>query len=115
MALLFITHDLPLAAITSDRMLVMHAGQVVEDAPTARLVARPRHPYTARLLAAVPAGAAQLDAIAPIPGSLPDLRSPPSCRYRERCTRSEAACDGPLVMRDEAGHRFACRNPEEAA
>jgi oligopeptide/dipeptide ABC transporter ATP-binding protein len=71
MALLFITHDLPLAAGTSDRLLVMHAGQVVEDAPTARLLARPRHPYSARLLAAVPASVDRLQGLQAIPGSLP--------------------------------------------
>jgi peptide/nickel transport system ATP-binding protein len=113
MALLFITHDLPLAAITSDRLLVMHAGQVVEDAPTARLLARPRHPYTARLLAAVPASVERLEALAPIPGSLPDLRDPPACRYRDRCPRAAAACDEPLLVHDEGGHRHACRFPEE--
>jgi peptide/nickel transport system ATP-binding protein len=116
MALLFITHDLPLAATTADRLLVMHAGQVVEDASFTRLLARPRHPYTARLLAAVPAGVDRLDALAPIPGSLPDLRDPPACRYRHRCERCQPACDQPLKVTEADGHRFSCWNPlEEAA
>ena len=72
MALLFITHDLPLATTACDRVLVMHAGQVVEDAPTAALISRPRHPYTARLLAAVPAGAPELRAPCSTAGTLPD-------------------------------------------
>ena len=118
MALLFITHDLPLAATAADRLLVLHAGQLVEDAPFAQLLAGPRHPYTARLLAAVPASVDHLDALAPIPGSLPDLRSPPPCRYRQRCDRAQPVCDGEALValrgdRPDDAHRFACWNPLE--
>lgn len=115
MALLFITHDLPLAATTADRLMVMHAGQVVEDASFARLLAHPRHPYTARLLAAVPASVDRLEELAPIPGSLPDLRNPPACRYRHRCVRAQAACDQPLEVSETDGHRLSCWNPLEAS
>jgi len=76
----------------------MHAGHVVENAPTADLFVNPRHPYTAELIAATPDSAASLDELAAIPGSLPDLRRAdlPACRYSERCPRKIAACAQPL-------------------
>jgi peptide/nickel transport system ATP-binding protein len=55
MATILITHDLALASEYCDRIVVMHAGHVVETAPTARCFAQPRHPYTARLIASTPA------------------------------------------------------------
>ena len=115
MSMLFITHDLPLATELAHRLVVMHAGQLVEDAPTQRLLARPRHPYTSKLLAAVPASAASLDALEAIPGSLPDLRQAPPCRYRDRCGRARPACDQHPGIANLDGHRVACWNPMEAA
>ncbi len=64
MATIFITHDLALAGQRSARIVVMHAGHVVENAPTAELFANPRHPYTAELIAATPDSAASLDELA---------------------------------------------------
>lgn len=116
MAVLFITHDLTLAAEVCDRVVVMHAGHVVEEAPTSVLFRQPRHPYTARLIAAVPARARQLGDLAAIPGSLPDLRgNTPPCRYSGRCERVRSDCnDGPLPPSDVSpGHRVTCRNPLE--
>ena len=74
MATIFITHDLALAGQRAARIVVMHAGHVVENAPTKELFAHPRHPYTAELIAATPDSAVSLDDLASIPGSLPDLR-----------------------------------------
>src|SRR5262249_48294049 len=73
-ATLLITHDLGLVAERGDRLVVMHAGHVVESAPTRDLFAAPRHPYTARLIAATPTPRAKLGDLLPIPGSAPDLR-----------------------------------------
>src|ERR1700758_2815318 len=94
MATLLITHDLGLAAEYCDRIAVMHAGHLVEMAPTPLLFATPRHPYTAKLIAATPAEARDLRGLAAIPGTLPDLRRAdlPACRYSERCERVTAAC-----------------------
>jgi peptide/nickel transport system ATP-binding protein len=114
MATIFITHDLALAGQRSDRVVVMHAGHVVETAPTAKLLAHPRHPYTAELIAATPDSAQNLEELAAIAGSLPDLRRTdlPPCRYSERCPRKIVACDQPLpqVMLG-ASHLVACWNP----
>ncbi|MGO9699822.1 MAG: ABC transporter ATP-binding protein [Xanthobacteraceae bacterium] len=114
MATIFITHDLALAGQRAARIVVMHAGHVVESAPTRELFARPRHPYTAELIAATPDSAASLDELASIPGSLPDLRRTdlPPCRYSERCPRKISACDQPLPRPEaEAAHNVACWNP----
>jgi peptide/nickel transport system ATP-binding protein len=114
MATIFITHDLALAGQRAARIVVMHAGHVIENAPTKELFAHPRHPYTAELVAATPDSAASLDALASIPGSLPDLRRTdlPPCRYSERCPRKRDECAQPLP-RSGAGieHIVACWNP----
>ncbi len=114
MATIFITHDLALAGQRSARIVVMHAGHVVETAPTQDLFERPRHPYTAELIAATPDSATSLDALAAIPGSLPDLRRTdlPPCRYSERCPRKKDICAQPLPRAaPDATHMVACWNP----
>ena len=94
MATILITHDLAMASEYCDRIVVMHAGHVVETAPTAELFAKPRHPYTARLIASTPAPQQRIDTLASIPGSLPDLRRNdlPSCRFHARCERARDDC-----------------------
>jgi len=114
MATIFITHDLALAAEHCDRIVVMHAGHIVETAPSRELFAAARHPYSAKLLAATPGETATLAELASIPGNLPDLRRPdlPACRYSGRCERAVAACTQPLplTMVGER-HAVACWNP----
>ena len=114
MATIFITHDLALAAEYCDRIVVMHAGHVVESAPARALFARPCHPYSARLLAATPGETASLADLASIPGGLPDLRRSdlPACRYSERCERRIDDCARPLPHRSQGErHVVACWNP----
>jgi peptide/nickel transport system ATP-binding protein len=114
MATVFITHDLALASQRATRIVVMHAGHVVENAPTMALFAQPRHPYTAELIAATPDAATDLDDLAAIPGSIPDLRRPdlPLCRYAERCPRKTERCAQPLPQTViDAEHIVACWNP----
>jgi peptide/nickel transport system ATP-binding protein len=114
MATIFITHDLALAAEHCDRIVVMHAGHIVESAPSRELFAAARHPYSAKLLAATPGETATLAELASIPGNLPDLRRAdlPACRYSGRCERSIGACTQPLplTMVGER-HTVACWNP----
>jgi peptide/nickel transport system ATP-binding protein len=114
MATILITHDLGLAAAYCDRIVVMHAGHIVESATTRELFAAPRHPYTAKLIAATPHEAHSLAALASIPGNLPDLRrgNLPPCRFSERCDRRVSACERklePAML--SATHRVACWNP----
>jgi len=114
MATIFITHDLALAGQRAARIVVMHAGHVVESAPTEQLFANPRHPYTAELVAATPDSAQRLDQLAAIPGALPDLRRAdlPPCRYAERCPRRTAACAQPLPeAAPGTAHFVACWHP----
>jgi peptide/nickel transport system ATP-binding protein len=115
MATLLITHDLALAAEYCDHIAVMHAGQIVEIAPTERLFARPHHPYTAKLIAATPGEASGLADLAAIPGGLPDLRRVdlPACRYSERCERQREDCLMPPLPRRALGDGslVACRHP----
>ncbi len=115
MATLLITHDLHLAAEYCDRILVMHAGHIVETAPTEQLFHAARHPYTAKLIAATPGEQGGLDEIAAIPGQLPDLRAAelPPCRYSERCERRHADCATPGLRLQPLNpdHWIACRRP----
>ena len=114
MATLLITHDLGMAADYCDRIVVMHAGHVIESAPTKTLFEAPRHPYTMKLIQATPRGSGSLDDIASIPGSLPDLRGElAACRFSGRCERYGTECDQaslPLVE-VAGGHYVACRRP----
>lgn len=114
MATLLITHDLALASERAQRIVVMHAGHVVEVAPTETLLAAPRHPYTKSLIAATPGSRSSLATLSAIPGGLPDLRrrNLPSCRYSERCARHDAICDAELPVRElSTRHLVACHHP----
>src|SRR5207245_7810194 len=77
-AMLFISHDLSLAAELADRVLTMSAGRIVEEASVGDLFYRPRHPYSVGLLRAVPRVSGELGELSSIPGSPPDLVRPPS-------------------------------------
>jgi len=114
LATLLITHDLGLAAEYCERIVVMHAGHVVETAPVQELFAKPRHPYTAKLIASTPHGDACLESLTPIPGSLPDLGAALlPCRYRDRCERYTAICDATPLPRLQVApsHLVACCHP----
>ena len=114
MATVLITHDLALASENCDRIAVMHAGHIVEVAPTRDLFERPRHPYTAALIRSVPASAGSLADLQPIPGSLPDLRAAdiPACRFADRCPRAQPVCrSAPLPTRTDGASTVACHFP----
>jgi oligopeptide/dipeptide ABC transporter ATP-binding protein len=89
MAILLITHDLGVVAGRADRVAVMYAGQIVEEAPTASLFARPSHPYTQGLFASIPRVTGPVGRLEPIGGSVPAPGAWPSgCRFRPRCPRA---------------------------
>jgi len=119
MGLLLVAHDLALVARAADEVAVMYAGRVVERGATGELLARPRHPYTAALLAAHPARVGRGRPLRPIPGALGDLRRLPSgCPFRERCALARPPCasaEPPLEPAPAAGrgHAVACFFPAE--
>jgi len=93
MAVLLITHDLGIVAGRADRVAVMYAGQIVEEAATPRLFAAPAHPYTRALFRAIPRLESAADELTPIPGSvpLPDEWNP-GCRFQPRCSEALPRC-----------------------
>jgi peptide/nickel transport system ATP-binding protein/oligopeptide transport system ATP-binding protein len=110
MGVLLVTHDLGVVAQTCERVAVMYAGHIVEEAPVAALFRRPRHPYTAALLAALPGRGRNRDLRA-IPGGPPDLAAPPQgCRFHPRCPHAIDACrvQRPPLVETGDGGRTAC-------
>ncbi len=114
MAILFITHDLGVIAELCDRVTVMYAGCVVEQASVTQLFSTPRHPYTQGLLRSIP----RLDAtpkqpLTTIPGTVPALIDmPKGCRFRNRCLNAEDDCElrSPDLIH-AAGRQIACHHP----
>jgi len=97
LALLLITHDLGVVAETSDRVAVMYAGKIVEEASVKELFARPRHPYTEGLLRAVPRldeeRQGRMMRLQTIEGVVPNpLALPPGCRFAPRCLHAQGQC-----------------------
>ncbi|HYF41372.1 MAG TPA: ABC transporter ATP-binding protein [Ramlibacter sp.] len=115
MATLLITHDLGLARDQCDRIVVMHAGHVVESAPTEQLFREPRHPYTRQLIGATPVGRASLADLTAVRGSLPDLRRAdlPACRFSERCGQASVMCAGALPLIEDGRHLVRCHHPAQ--
>ena len=115
MAVILITHDMGVIASRTDRVVVMYAGKVVEEADTKTLFTRMNHPYTQALLASVP----KIDNITggrllSIPGLPPDLsKTIVGCRFAPRCTYATDQCrtSEPAIQDAGQGHAFACFNP----
>lgn len=112
-ALILVTHDLGVAASICDRVAVMYAGRFVEVGPVDVVLSRPRHPYTAGLIAAVPRFERQRKALIPIPGAppLPDDIGV-GCQFEPRCQRSTERCalERP-ALESLDGHPVACWIP----
>jgi oligopeptide/dipeptide ABC transporter ATP-binding protein len=108
MSVVLITHNLAVVATTCERVAVMYAGQVVEQGPTAEVIAAPRHPYTQGLLRSLPSLDDLSRPIEPIAGQVPDLTAPEAgCRFRPRCTLARAECAAPVAMHTLPGGRAA--------
>ena len=119
--ILLITHDLGVVAETCSRVIVMYAGNIVEEAPVKELFANPQHPYTEGLIASVPRLGKRLHRLPSIPGSVPDLSvMPEGCRFAPRCKYAQDSCKQklPELQTVAEGHRCACpfyRNAREGA
>jgi peptide/nickel transport system ATP-binding protein len=114
MAIMLITHAMGVVAEVAQRVAVMYAGRVVEEAPAEALFARPLHPYTQGLIRSIPrvdsknGEKRRLDTIT---GSVPSLLNPPpGCRFAPRCAFAIAACtrEGPELRTIEGDHKVAC-------
>ena len=114
MAIMLITHAMGVVAETAQRVVVMYAGKVVEEAPVAELFARPRHPYTQGLIRSIPRidlAAKQKSRLEAIGGVVPRLIDPPEgCRFAPRCRFASAACTAatPQLREVAPGHKVAC-------
>ncbi len=113
MSILLITHDLGVVSNFSKRVIVMYAGQIVEEAPTNALFSNPKHPYTIGLLDSLPKMNAQNTSIHAIDGMVPSIRRMPSgCRFRTRCKLATQICEEqkPLAIQIATGHRCYCHH-----
>ncbi|MEZ4422093.1 MAG: ATP-binding cassette domain-containing protein [Gemmatimonadota bacterium] len=116
---LFIAHDLAMVRHLSDRVAVLYLGRLAEIGPTAQVFARPRHPYTQALLAAIPVAdpSRRAEARIAVQGELPDpSRPPPGCPFHPRCPRATDVCrrETPLLSgtADAPAHQAACHHPD---
>jgi oligopeptide/dipeptide ABC transporter ATP-binding protein len=110
MAMLFITHNLGVVAQIADRVAVMYAGQIVEEGLVERIFARPAHPYTRALFAAIPRMDIEGQELAAITGRVPALDAMPAgCRFAPRCPLAQAGCEAPqALLGSEAAHAVRC-------
>ncbi len=116
--MIFISHDLRVVRYLSDEVAVMYLGKIVERAPTATLFARPRHPYTAALLSAVPEVGGERRDTVPIEGEPPSaVRIPAGCRFHPRCAWREERClrQSPELRELAPAHFVACHVAEDRA
>jgi peptide/nickel transport system ATP-binding protein len=113
-AVLLITHAMGVVAETAQRVVVMYAGKVVEEAPVGELFANPRHPYTQGLIRSIPRidrAAVEHVRLEAIPGAVPSLLNPPpGCRFAARCRFVTEACIAaePPLRQVAPGHKVAC-------
>jgi len=110
-SILFITHDLGVIAEIADRVAVMYAGKIVEEANVQDLFSDPLHPYTQGLLASLPRLSELDKEIEQLPGSVPDALNPPKgCSFHPRCKHATDQCVNivPKLLTHKPGHRVAC-------
>ena len=110
-SVLLISHDLGVVSRICRRVAVMYAGTVVETADVRALFRTPLHPYTQGLLRSIPKNVRRQEALQGIPGSIPNLVSPPAgCRFHPRCPRVMEVCrqTAPAPVPFEPGHTVSC-------
>jgi oligopeptide/dipeptide ABC transporter ATP-binding protein len=110
-SILLITHDLGVIAEICDRVAVMYAGSIVEQAGVEEIFEDPKHPYTKGLWGAIPRIDEEREILAVIPGTVPDLSHPPTgCKFNPRCSHRFDPCDRmpPPLSQISPGHFVAC-------
>jgi oligopeptide/dipeptide ABC transporter ATP-binding protein len=110
-SILLITHDLGVIAEICDRVAVMYAGSIVEQAGVEEIFEDPKHPYTKGLWGAIPRIDEEKEILAVIPGTVPDLSHPPTgCKFNPRCSHRFDPCDRipPPLSQISPGHFVAC-------
>ena len=113
-AIIFITHDLAVAKLISDRIAVMYVGKIVEEGPADEVLSNPRHPYTRALITSVPSIKRKIRKRFPIIGDIADPTNvPPGCRYHPRCPIVKRTCKEkePDLKEIAPGHKVACHYP----
>jgi len=114
MAVLLITHDMGVIAETAQRVMVMYAGKVVEEAPVKDLFKEPLHPYTQGLLRSIPridTAATTKRRLEAIPGVVPSLLNlPKGCKFEPRCPHAKPVCKDqePVLKEMKPGHKVSC-------
>jgi peptide/nickel transport system ATP-binding protein len=115
-ALVWISHDLAVVSALASRLLVMYAGRIVEQGPTAAVLRAPRHPYTRGLLDSLPARAAPGQELVQIPGLPPTLAAlPPGCAFSPRCPRADSVCGAAPETTMASTRGWRCHHPLDAA
>jgi len=106
----FISHDLSVVAETCDRVAVMYAGKLMEEAGTVDLYQKPMHPYSQALIGAYPSLKGEKKKLMSIPGAPPRLIDPPAgCRFAQRCSHAMAVCtETEPAIKEKDGRRVAC-------
>jgi oligopeptide/dipeptide ABC transporter ATP-binding protein len=110
-SILLITHDLGIIAEMCDRVAVMYAGSIVEQAGVTEIFEEPKHPYTRGLWGAIPHMDEEKEELAVIPGNVPDLSRPPAgCKFHPRCSMRFEPCAKikPGFFQISSGHQVAC-------
>lgn len=110
-SVLLITHNLGIVAWLCDRLSVMYAGKIVEQADTRSIFTQPLHPYTKLLLKAIPGKVAFKTKLETIEGDVPTLVNiPPGCRFHRRCPYAKNICaiEDPNLLDFEANHKVSC-------
>jgi len=116
MSLIMITHDLGVIAEIADRVAIMYAGEIVEEAPVKDLFSHPLHPYTIGLLKCIPRLGETRKQLQTIGGTVPDpSEKPKGCPFHPRCFKAQKKCetDKPEMRELESGHWAACHFPGE--
>jgi oligopeptide/dipeptide ABC transporter ATP-binding protein len=110
-SILLITHDLGVVAELCERVAVMYAGSIVEEASVEEIFAQPKHPYTQGLWGAIPHVDEEKEILSVIPGTVPDLSNPPpGCKFHPRCSFRFDPCDriSPSLAEISPGHGVSC-------